>query len=260
MQLWTYHPPGFPVDTIPEIDHILSQWWDHEELGPRYRVILPKLWEIVGTKHFLWCCAHRERYPIADPNEVEWELNVPTEQVGKLYRTSDYQQSHLIFGHDAIVTPKPLVEGPRMPGDPLNDIYRVRDLKAVAHRLFFRYAPFLLAPSSTKIFYAKPILEFWRGLHRAGWLNLGMGIIGYSLPKYDEHALQVLYDVSLNYLESEPNLTIGGRQKTPLRIVDFQSNESEITAFKKRYRFLDGSRTEFNFNGLSDDTAKWVLV
>jgi hypothetical protein len=75
MQLWTYHSPGFPVDTIREIDHTLSQWWGHEEYGPRYREILPKLWDIVGTKHFLWCMGHH--HPIADVGEVEWELNVP---------------------------------------------------------------------------------------------------------------------------------------------------------------------------------------
>lgn len=87
MQLWTYHSPGFPVDTIAAIDHTKSYWWTYEEPGFRYREVLPILWSKVSTKHFLWCIGlHGTRIP--DKDEVEWEVNLPQSAVLTFYRTT----------------------------------------------------------------------------------------------------------------------------------------------------------------------------
>jgi hypothetical protein len=93
-----------------------------------------------------------------------------------------------------------------------------------------------------------------------GAWNLSLGIIGYSFPKYDEYALQALYGLCRNYIEVEPTLTFNGRQKSPLRVIDFQSSNAGIAAFKSRRRFLDWSRVEVDFSGFSEQTANWILT
>jgi len=170
-----------------------------------------------------------------------------------------YRPSHPLFGHDAEAYPMPLTEGPRPQTESLKMLYRVRDLAPILSQSFWKCNPFILAPSSVKLFYAAPLLEFWRGLQRAGGLNLSLGIIGYSLPKYDDYAMQVLYHITRNYLQVEPSLAHEGRQKTKVRIIDNLKTEEEIDRFKVRYQFLDWSRTETYFKGFDEQAADWIL-
>jgi hypothetical protein len=164
-----------------------------------------------------------------------------------------------IFGRDALVTPEPLVEGPRFENDPLKQIWRVRDLSQIIDQHYIRCSPYLLSPSTTKLYYASPLLEFWRGMNRGGVLNFSFGIVGYSLPQHDDHGLQVIYETSTNFQYAEQNFTFDGRTKAPLRIIDFQESEEAIAAFKERYRFLDWTRVEARFNGFNEENADWIM-
>jgi hypothetical protein len=85
MELWTWHRRGFDVQNVLKIDHTLSQWWNHEESGPRYRELIPRLCKALGTKNFVWCDGLRGMSP-GDRNLDDWELNVPKTSVLKYYR------------------------------------------------------------------------------------------------------------------------------------------------------------------------------
>ena len=102
-------------------------------------------------------------------------------------------------------------------------------------------------------------MELWNGLQQSGGMNLSLGIIGYSMPQYDDYALQVLYHIARNYQHFEPEFEFNGRQKTKVRLIDFQLTEDNEARFRERYRFLDWTRTEALFTGFDSSTAKWIL-
>ena len=110
------------------------------------------------------------------------------------------------FGKGAFISALPITEGPRPEGEGLKNLCRVKNLNTALSQPFWKCSPFILAPSSMKLFYAQPLLEFWRGLENAGGLHLSLCIIGYSLPKYDEYAMQAIYHVARNYQYFEPEL------------------------------------------------------
>lgn len=171
-----------------------------------------------------------------------------------------YQPKHPIFGHDKIVTPEPIVDGLRPADDPLSSIFRVRNLAPLFDRGFWEFAPFILAPSNMKVFYSKPLKDFWWGIQEAGGLNLGIGIVGYSLPAYDNYAKQALYHIIRNYQNYEPDLSFDGRTKAKLRILDFDPDSvSENKTIELRYRFSDPNRTEFWYKGFNDAAVDWLL-
>ena len=52
-----------------------------------------------------------------------------------------------------------------------------------------------------KIVFAHTLRDFWCGLGRAGGMNFGMAIIGFSLPAHDDYARQAIYRLIRNYQE-----------------------------------------------------------
>jgi hypothetical protein len=164
-----------------------------------------------------------------------------------------------MFGKGAFITALPITEGPRPEGEGLKNLYRVKELSAALSQPFWKCSPFILAPSSMKLFYAEPLLEFWRGIQNAGGLHLSLCIIGYSLPKYDEYAMQAIYHVARNYQYFEPNLRHRGRKKTKVRIIDFQPTRRGIAGFRRRYHFLNWRRTEARFDGFNEESVDWLL-
>ena len=81
MIVWTYQPVGFDLETLDSIHPELSQWWQHEELGARYRELLPRLFKSLGCEHFLWCCSQRGWLAAPGEEIVEWQLAVPEEAI-----------------------------------------------------------------------------------------------------------------------------------------------------------------------------------
>jgi len=170
-----------------------------------------------------------------------------------------YQPKHLVFGPNKIVDPIRLTKGPRPVDDPLNSVYKVKNIEPLINRVFWEGSPLILQPSSTKIFYAQPLKEFWWGLQRAGGLNLSLCVVGYSLPHYDKYALQVLYHIFSNYSGYEPNLTFKGKKKTNIRILDYKKDKKAAQGLKDNYRFADPKKTEFCFGGFNPDTVQWLF-
>lgn len=171
-----------------------------------------------------------------------------------------YEVKHPVFGPDRVVEALPLTDGPRSKDDPLASIYRVPDIRPLLDLRGLQCCPLILAPSQTKILYARPLREFWWGIQRAGGLHLSLGVIGYSLPPNDPHVRQGLYHLFSNYTGFEPDLEIGGRRKTKIRLLDLCAGEKEEADLRERYRFADWNRTELRLDGFTEETAAWFLA
>jgi len=169
--------------------------------------------------------------------------------------------NHPVFGTNAGIIVEPIVDGPRFSEDYLTKLYRVKDPTPLYDSVYWwQCAPFLLSPSHSKLLYAKPLSEFWQGLGRSGGLNLGFGIIGYSLPVYDDYACQAIYKIAQNYQEYEPDFELGGRVKRPVRIMDLRSTESAKKDLQKTYQFMERKRTEYWYSGLCQDGIEWFMA
>ena len=164
-----------------------------------------------------------------------------------------YRVKHPVFGPDKVVVSEPIVDGPRFVDDPLLQLYRVKAPASVYAKSYWECPPFLLSPSLSKLLYVKPLAEFWYGLGSSGGLNLGFGVIGYSLPIYDDYACLAIYKIARNYQGYEPDLQLDGRAKRPVRILDYRPTDEARKDLQAKYQFLDSRRTEYWYDGLSDD-------
>lgn len=171
-----------------------------------------------------------------------------------------YPEKHPVFGPDATVSAHPIVDGPRVSGDPLESIYRVESPHKLYTFDYWECAPFLISPSHSKLLYSAPLQEFWRGMARDGGLCLGFGVVGYSMPPYDDYAVQALYSIAGNYQGAEPDYELQGRKKRPVRILDYRPSVSAKRQLRKRYRFLVKSRTKYWYKGLSRESIDWLMA
>lgn len=173
---------------------------------------------------------------------------------------SDSRPTHPVFGESGDnLTRRKLIDGPRIPDDPLDEVYRVLDIESLYQRRWmFLATPWLLAPSTMKIVYASKLADFGHGLGNAGVLNFGLAIVGYSLPPQDDYARQAVYSVVTNYQTEYWGKEVFERTKTPLVIVDSRGTEEDIRAFKERYRFVDWDRATTYFGGF-DETSLSLL-
>ena len=156
----------------------------------------------------------------------------------------------IIFSHEAALGLERLVVGPRHDNDPIKNVYRAKNLKALyAKSLLFHATPRILPPSAAKLLYATRMNDFWEGMGNAGIYNFGMAIIGFSLPAQDEYARQILYEFVTNYQRYDWDGDELGQKKTPLAIVDFFSDARAEANFRERYRFVDWSRADLSGKG-----------
>lgn len=168
--------------------------------------------------------------------------------------------SHPIFSNAADLDVVRLVDGPRFPNDPLREMHRVRRLEDLYRRSFlFRCTPWLLSPSSLKMLYAATLRDFWYGLGDAGTLNFGLAIVGFSLPRQDDYARQVLYRLVTNYQTAYWNDDVCGLKKSPLVLIDRRQSGDELEELRRRYAFVDWTRTRTYMDGL-DENAVDLLV
>lgn len=163
-----------------------------------------------------------------------------------------------IFGKDALYRVKPLVEGPRPADEELSRIFRLEDPDAFYRDQDGWEAPYLLAPSSAKALYVSPLIELWNGLGMVGGLNLGLAVIGFSLPSHDEYLRQMIYRLARNFQYFEPTHTVGGRTKSRVVLVDRRAGEGELEELRRRYGFLDWSRTDLYPEGFDSKAVDLV--
>jgi hypothetical protein len=156
----------------------------------------------------------------------------------------------IIFSDVAALGLERVVDGPCPETDPLSNIYRAKNLKALYDKdLLFRATPRILPPSAAKLLYATRMNDFWQGMGDGGLFNTGMTVIGFSLPAQDEYARQILYELARNYQRYHWDEDIFGRRKTPLTIVDFFSDAASRARFIERYRFVDWTKADLSGNG-----------
>jgi len=92
---------------------------------------------------------------------------------------------HTIFEDATVYEPRLLVDGPRNEDDPLRRMYRIKQVDKFYAQEHPPTTPWLLSPSTSKVLYARTLKDFWDGLGQAGVWNLGLGIIGYSMPAHE---------------------------------------------------------------------------
>lgn len=191
---------------------------------------------------------------------VDWFDKAPYDESMAAVGDPDYVPKW--YSHFAANNPygiAPLLEGPQMPDDPMWRIYRMKGVSEYYSRSFVPQPPFILAPSASKMLYFKPLKSLWWGIGEGGGMNLGMVIIGYSLPPHDDHARQAIYRLTDNYTGFEPDLEIGGVRKLPLRMVNRTRGKREAEEFRSRYRFLNWDRTETWLDGFGLESLDFIF-
>lgn len=137
----------------------------------------------------------------------------------------------IIFSDEDGLGLEQLTDGPRPDGDPLKNIYRAKNLKALYEKdLLFMATPRILPPSATKLLYATRLNDFWEGMGNGGYFNFGMAIVGFSLPGHDEYARQILYGLVTNYQRHnwmKTNSAVGKRRLPSL--TSFQMQPQKLT-------------------------------
>jgi hypothetical protein len=103
-----------------------------------------------------------------------------------------------------------------------------------------------------KVLYASTVKQLWQGLGHDGVANLGMAIVGFSLPTHDDYARQVLYGIVKNYQSLYWEEGLLGRRKAPLRLVDFRCSSAEVQLLKSRYAFIDWDKATCYFKGFDE--------
>lgn len=165
--------------------------------------------------------------------------------------------------HDVLDDPAryragPLVNGLLPKDDMLRHLQVIEDLDAYYRSSRDLSAPFLLSPSHVKFVYAQPLLGFWHGIGRSGGYNLGVSVIGFSLPQHDEYIRIALYQLLSNYGSwwNEPML---GVFKDFARFVDFKNNEDEANEYRAHFRFSDSERSRFFLEGFGDAAIDFLF-
>jgi hypothetical protein len=169
----------------------------------------------------------------------------------------------LIFSNEKALGLKRLVDGPRSDTDPLRNIYRAQNLKALyAKDLLFLATPHILPPSAGKLLYATRMHDFWEGMGNAGHYNFGMAIVGFSLPVQDEYARQILYSLVTNYQRFNWSADPFGLGliKCPLAIVDFFPDAGAESRFRERYCFVDWSRADLSGRDFDLDSLDVIFA
>jgi len=169
-----------------------------------------------------------------------------------------YEAKDLVFGPDRVVEVSPLVDGPRDPDDYLIKLYRAQNPQRLYNEPFWRFVPFILSPSRAKILYSRPVSSFWWGINRGGGLNLGLSIIGYSLPPHDDYTRHAIFALAKNYTEYEPELEFDGFKKRPIRLLTLCESEEEGATLRERFKFLDWDRIEVWDRGMTLDAVEWL--
>jgi hypothetical protein len=167
-----------------------------------------------------------------------------------------------VFSPGAPVQARPLLEGLHPESDPLRMVYRViNGLESVYSPCpnYFGGVPFLLTPSRAKALYADQFSTFWWRIGKIGGYNLGVNIIGYSIPEHDEYARQALFRLLRNYQDSwwQEDMFLG-RRKEKVILVDRQADQVDQKFLLKRYGFLENSKAHYVWSGFDESAVRLI--
>jgi hypothetical protein len=242
-------------------DTLLEQLLDR--IGKPYR-LFPMRYSSVNPGFCTIDSARRDEVIIYKVHgSIDWFDRSQYEELEKLRAADGYEgrPRDAVFGSDAMVAVKPIVDGPRPEDDPLQKIYRVVDAPPAFYASLQSSiaVPCLLTPSHAKALYVEQFAPFWNGMGQAGGLNRGLVIIGYSMPKHDEYARQALFRLAHNYqgVEWGEAMFWGGR-KAPVILVDLKTHETDQAALRRRYGFLDSQKTRFVWAGFGTEAIATI--
>ena len=166
---------------------------------------------------------------------------------------------HSVFDDPKRYSAECLVQGPRSSDDPLLHIYRIRDVDGYYLQDRNFHAPYILSPSHVKFVYAEPLLSFWYGMGRSGGYNLGISVIGFSLPQHDEYIRIGLYQMITNYQGSWWDVELLDVLRDYVRFVDYRCSEDSIAEYKSRYSFVEPARTLYMFDGFNNKAIEFLF-
>ena len=166
---------------------------------------------------------------------------------------------HSVFDDPSRYGAKPLVDGLLPPNDALRHLHAISSLDAYYYGDGGFNAPFLLSPSHVKFVYAEPVLSFWHGIGRSGGYNLGVSVIGFSLPEHDEYIRIGLYQMLSNYASWWDSPMFDGVLKDYARFVDYRTTPDQQDDYKRRYSFAEAKRSRFHFAGFGLDAIDFLF-
>jgi len=267
-----------PADRLPDCYYRFAENISTRDtvLTLNYDVILERAFEHVGKPYRLF----QSRYKSVEKYSCTVDSDVEEVALLKLHGSLDWfddrqyletkqelqelgmvnVEAHSVFDHRERYGLSPLAEGPRPTDDLLLHIHRARNIDVYYAQDRNFSAPLILSPSHVKFVYAEPLLDFWRGLGRAGGYNLGISVVGFSLPSHDEYIRIGLYQLISNYQKSWWNEKMLNTLKDNVRLVDFRTNPEGVVDFKSRYGFVDSTKAKYFFEGFGDRAVDFLFA
>ena len=197
---------------------------------------------------------------------VDWFRKEAHDEVDKACRDmAGKSRGHPLFGPNSEIQAVRLLEGKHFSGDPLRHIWRVANAKDVKRFYAGEYpawqcAPWLLSPSTAKFVYLDKLLPLWRGMGEAGGYNLGLVVIGYSLPPHDDYAKLPLFAMAKNYQGvywGKGGFGAMG-QKSPVVLIDHRNDAKSQEEYRRRYGFVDPEKARFHFSGFNSEAVELI--
>lgn len=170
-----------------------------------------------------------------------------------------HTQTHSVFDKSNRYLARELVDGLLPDGDSLRHLYAIEKVDDYYYGDGGFNAPFLLSPSHVKFVYAEPVLSFWHGIGRSGGYNLGVSVVGFSLPEHDEYIRIGLYQMLSNYGSWWDSPMFDGVLKDYARFVDYRPSKALQDDYKQRYSFADAERSKFYFEGFGLDAVDFLF-
>jgi hypothetical protein len=192
---------------------------------------------------------------------IHWfDVSVFDENQKALRETNVYvRPKHEVFAEQTeMFLLEKIVNGPFPTDSPLNKIYKTENIERyLKHSPFVHTAPLIISPSFSKMVYLNPLVEFWRGSNNMGVGNGTVAIIGFSFPEHDAYIQQPLYYLVDNFQNNDYYSEI--LKKTNLKIVDRKGTQQDIDDYRKRYSFVDWSKTDTYFDGFDEHSLDVIF-
>ena len=90
-------------------------------------------------------------------------------------------------------------------------------------------------------------------------MNLGVSIIGFSLPLHDEYLRICLYRMISNFQGVSWDQPLLHWYKNNVKLVDYRTDKTEKVELLDRYRFIDFDKADIYMDGFSRDAVKFIF-
>ena len=142
---------------------------------------------------------------------------------------------------------EPLAIGPNSTDDALAKTFVIKNLKEFYHlRNLYRAIPLIISPSEIKISYIGQKIDFFSGIDRnSGQIYEKVIIIGYSLPKHDRYARQIIYNMT-------------SWEETNLIYCSLAREAYETIQVRTNWNMINRSTTKWHFDGFDTFPIEWI--